>query len=254
MTDTLVLAELDGRPEIFYSLQGEGVSLGLPSVFVRLSGCNLQCHWCDTEYTWNWVGTSYAHAKDRPGHAAKHDRASVQCRRTPDEVAALVAEWSCRNIVLTGGEPMLQQTGLERVAHRLRSDNSDYEVEVETNGTILPSKAFDECVTRYNVSPKLSHSRMPAAARLIPEVIRFFVESPKATFKFVCSDDGDAGEISEFQQAFRVEGRRILLMPEATDSLTLEKGREPLFELCKLRGWRYTDRLHVAIFGRRRGV
>jgi 7-carboxy-7-deazaguanine synthase len=95
---------------------------------------------------------------------------------------------------------------------------------------------------------------MPAAARLIPEVIRFFVESPKATFKFVCSDDGDAGEICEFQQAFRVEGRRILLMPEATDSLTREQRREPLFELCKLRGWRYTDRLHVAIFGRRRGV
>ncbi len=254
MNDSLVLAELDEQPEIFYSLQGEGVSIGVPSVFVRLSGCNLQCHWCDTEYTWNWSGTPYAHAKDRPDQPAKHERASVQCRRTPTEVAALVRAWPCRNLVFTGGEPMLQQPPLQILATLLRSESADYEVEVETNGTILPLPTFDECIARYNVSPKLSNSRMAAGSRRVPDVIRHFVECPRATFKFVCSSDADAHEIAAFQAAYQVPQRRILVMPEATDAQTLEQRRMPLFELCKQHGWRYTDRLHVAIFGRRRGV
>src|SRR5688572_23880575 len=104
----LVLAQLDGRPELFYSLQGDGISLGVPSVFVRCSGCNLQCYWCDTEYTWNWLGTNYGHAKDQPDRPAKYERRSVQVRLEPEEVSAMVGSWPCRNVVFTGGEPMLQ--------------------------------------------------------------------------------------------------------------------------------------------------
>lgn len=254
MSDSIVLAKLDGRPEIFHSLQGEGVSIGVPSVFVRCSGCNLQCRWCDTEYTWNWIGTSYVHAKDRPGKPAKFDRGDVQVRLSPAEVAAIVESSKCDNVVFTGGEPMLQQDQLAEVARILKSNNSSYEFEVETNGTVLPRPSFDDSVTRYNVSPKLSNSGMDRNDRLRPDVLAALVQSSKATFKFVCDSTADADEIAAFETEFQVPRRRILVMPEATDQITLEQRRMPIFELCRQRGWRYSDRLHVAIFGSRRGV
>ena len=254
MTDSIILAKLEDRPEIFYSLQGEGISVGVPSVFVRCSGCNLQCHWCDTEYTWNWLGTSYAHAKDRPDRPAKHDRQSMQVRLSPAEVARIIGLSHCNNVVFTGGEPMLQQDQLAKVALILSGENHEYEFEVETNGTVLPHPGFDEIVTRYNVSPKLSNALLPRSVRLIPDVIAALVQSPKATFKFVCNSVADAAEIATFQAEFLVTNRRILVMPEATDQQSLQEHREAVFELCRERGWRYTDRLHIAIFGNRRGV
>ncbi len=254
MINSVVLAQLNGHPEIFHSLQGEGVSIGVPSVFVRCSGCNLQCRWCDTEYTWNWLGTKYVHDKDRPDHLAKHDRNAVQTRLSPDEVAHAVSLFPCDNVVFTGGEPMLQQDQLTEVARILRAKDREYEFEVETNGTVLPHAEFDEMITRFNVSPKLSNSGMPQSSRLIPETLIAFVRNPKATFKFVCSEAADAEEIASFEKDYQVPRRRILVMPEAIDQLSLEKRRGAVFELCKARGWRYTDRLHVAIFGDRRGV
>ena len=250
----MVLAQLNGQPEIFHSIQGEGISIGVPSVFVRCSSCNLQCHWCDTEYTWNWLGTKYAHDKDRPDHPAKYDRNAVQTRLSPDEVAHAVSLYPCHNVVFTGGEPMLQQDQLTEVARILRATNSEYEFEVETNGTILPHAGFDEIVTRYNVSPKLGNSGMPQSSRLIPETMTAFVRNPKAVFKFVCSETGDAEEIAAFERDYHVSRRRILVMPEAIDQRSLEERRPAVFELCKARGWRYTDRLHIALFGDRRGV
>ena len=254
MNNQIVLAQLNGRPEIFHSLQGEGVSIGVPSVFVRCSGCNLQCRWCDTEYTWNWLGTKYIHDKDRPDHPAKHDRSAVQTRVSPGEVAKAVNLYCCDNVVFTGGEPMLQQDQLTEVARILRGTNIEYEFEVETNATILPHPEFDELITRYNVSPKLSNSGMLHSSRLIPETIAAFVQNPKAVFKFVCSEAGDEEEIAAFERDYRVPRRRILVMPEAIDQRSLEQRRSVVFELCKASGWRYTDRLHVAIFGDRRGV
>lgn len=254
MRNSLVLAQLNGEPEIFYSLQGEGMSLGVPSVFVRCSGCNLQCHWCDTEYTWNWAGTSFTHQKDRPEHLAKYDRGAVQVRLSPEDVAELIKRFPCRNVVLTGGEPMLQQDLLAEVCRCLQAANGDYEIEVETNGTILPLPEFESVVTRYNVSPKLSNSQMPRSARIIPEVLARFVENPKATFKFVCNSATDADEIAALEVEFKIPRRRILVMPEACDQQTLQARRGPIFELCRERGWRYSDRLHIAIFGEKRGV
>lgn len=254
MKDTLLLAKLDNGPEIFYSLQGEGVSIGVPSVFVRCSGCNLQCHWCDTEYTWNWSGTSFSHAKDRPGAPAKYDRSSFQVRMTVPETAAIIAQIPCTNVVFTGGEPLLQQDRLAEVGTVLHTLNQDYQIEVETNGTVVPSPEFDDIVTRYNVSPKLGNSLMDRKVRLVPAAIQWFVDSPKATFKFVCANEADADEIGVFEAEFGVARRRIIVMPEASNQQVLVERRRTLFDLCKDRGWRFTDRLHVAIFGERRGV
>ena len=178
MRNILVLAQLDGGPEIFHSIQGEGISIGVPSVFVRCSGCNLQCHWCDTEYTWNWEGTPYLHAKDRPGHPAKFDRKAVQFRLSPAEVAAIVRESRCTNVVFTGGEPMLQQRPLAELANILQADDPGYEFEVETNGTIVPMEPFANLITRFNVSPKLSNSGLPEELRICTRRSAFWCKVP----------------------------------------------------------------------------
>ncbi len=85
-------------------------------------------------------------------------------------------------------------------------------------------------------------------------MLKWFAASPKATFKFVASGDGDADEITAFQKQFEVSSRRIFVMPEARTKEVLEQNRERVFQLCLQHGWRYSDRTHVAIFGERRGV
>lgn len=254
MSRLLTLAQLDGLPEVFHSLQGEGPAAGTPSIFVRCSGCNLHCRWCDTEYTWNWTGTSFVHALDQPGRAAKHERSAAQIQLTPAQVAVLIRSWSARNVVLTGGEPMLQQAGLAELARLLREQDATYEFEVETNGTLVFTAEFDQIVTRYNVSPKLSHSGMDPDLRWPEEALHAFARSAKAWFKFVCGSEADLIEVVRFGEDFGVPRSRIMLMAEARDRDSLQERRPALFELCKQYGFRYTDRLHVAVYGDRRGV
>lgn len=130
----LTLAQIHGQPEIFHSIQGEGVSQGTPCVFLRLAGCNLACSWCDTAYSWN--GTV-------PG-----------MRLAPEKAAELVLHYPCRRLVLTGGEPLIQQKALPVLLRLL----PDHAVEMETNGTIMPDTELLKRVTQFNVSPKLPHS------------------------------------------------------------------------------------------------
>ncbi len=254
MSDEIVLAKLDAGPEIFYSLQGEGVSAGIPSIFVRTSGCNLQCYWCDTDYTWNWRGTNYQHARDTASENNKFERQHVQMRMTPEAIANRIMELKCHNVIFTGGEPLLQQQKLTEVASQLLVQNRAYEFEAETNGTIIPLAAFDAIIQRYNVSPKLANSRMNVESRLRSDAMQWFATCPKATFKFVVSDPSDEAEVAAIQDQYSIAGRRLLVMPEARTQHELEKNRGWIFELCVRRGWRYSDRLHVAVFGERRGV
>lgn len=250
----LILAKLHDGPEIFYTLQGEGISAGIPSVFVRTSGCNLQCYWCDTEYTWNWIDTPYSHAKDTLDAPAKHQRQQVQSRLAPTALVEQLLAIPCNNIIFTGGEPLLQQAALGAVAKLLLEHRADYEFEVETNGTLAPPMEFDAVITRYNVSPKLANSRMDVESRFRVPALQWFADSPKATFKFVASSLEDAEEIAAFQKRFEVSSRRLFVMPEARTQDSLERNRERVFQICLQHGWRYSDRLHVAIFGDRRGV
>ena len=101
-----------GVPEIFHSLQGEGVSAGKPSVFVRFSQCNLHCLWCDTAYTWNFLGTEFAHRDDLPGAPKKFDRTAETVDVSVDALTERLISQPCRRIIFTGGEPLLQQREL----------------------------------------------------------------------------------------------------------------------------------------------
>lgn len=255
MSNTILkLARLNGRPEVFHSIQGEGKSIGVPSVFVRTSLCNLHCIWCDTDYTWNWVGTRFTHANDqRPGYQ-KFDKKKWIAVCGVDEVAALVAAFECPNVILTGGEPMLQQPSLAALMLRLRQTNPAYRFEVETNGTLVPSVEFDAAIDQYNVSPKLENSNNPRKLREKPAAYRYFAQSPKAHFKFVVAEKTDLAEVLKLAERYAAAPEKIWLMPEGNTRQMLSRRRRWLVDVCKEHGFRYTDRLHVQIWGSKKGV
>jgi 7-carboxy-7-deazaguanine synthase len=235
-----------GRPEIFHSLQGEGVAAGRASVFVRLSGCNLHCHWCDTPYTWNFAGTPHRH---RGG--VKHDRAANRLVCTIQEVAETVRAFACRNLVLTGGEPLLQQPALAALCEAL---GPGFHVEVESNGTVPLLPAFNRHVHQLNLSPKLAHSGNEAADRLKPDILRTYAADPRAWFKFVVATEADVYEAASLADGCGIPPARVLLMPEGTTSETLRARMAWLAPLCLARGYRLSDRLHIHLYGDTRGT
>lgn len=243
-----------GHPEVFASVQGEGVSCGQPSLFVRLSQCNLHCVWCDTPYTWNFDGTDFAHRDDTPGAPAKFDRVA----ETVDvETEALVDEilgQACRRVIFTGGEPLLQQRELGAVCVALKAADRDFHLEFETNGTIAPTGAIADLADQFNVSPKLAHSGNAAELRRRADVLKGFGEDDRAWFKFVVEAPDDLAEVNELVALAGVPARRVFLMPEGVTSEALRARAEWLVPLCLERGYGFSDRLHIHLYGDTRGT
>jgi 7-carboxy-7-deazaguanine synthase len=248
------LAKLGDGPEIFHTIQGEGVSAGLPAVFVRASRCNLHCVWCDTDHTWNFEGTPWPHEKDAMPGYAKHRKADVTFETTPTEAARRILEFNCPRVVITGGEPLLQEEAFLEMIPLIRAEMADCEFEVETNATRVPSPAFAESVDQFNVSPKLSNAGMPESLRLNQAALRFFAASPKAWFKFVVCAPADLTEIKMLQSRHDIPPGRILLMPEGRTAVELDQSAPQLADLCRELGFRFCDRLHIRLWGDRRGV
>jgi organic radical activating enzyme len=173
---------------------------------------------------------------------------------TPAEVADAVRRFDCRNVVLTGGEPLLHQHDFACVMERLRAVDANFRFEVETNGTILPLEALDAFVDQYNVSPKTSNSGNAVRLRRKRGPLAFFASGPKATFKFVVADASDLDEIRELAKSFEIPPERIFLMPEGTSSDVLRERGAWLAELAQRHGFQFSDRLHIHLYGDRRGV
>jgi organic radical activating enzyme len=248
------LARLGDGPEIFHTLQGEGPSAGLPAVFIRASRCNLHCVWCDTDHTWNFEGTPWPHEKDTTPGYAKHRKSEATIELTPAAAADLILSYHCPRVVITGGEPLLQENDfLEMITH-IRAQQSDCVFEVETNGTRTPSHEFAAVVDQFNVSPKLSNSDVKALLRLVPDTLRFFANSPKAWFKFVIACMADLDEVLALQNEFSIPASRILLMPEGRTATELDTTAADIAELCRTHGFRFCDRLHIRLWGDKRGV
>jgi 7-carboxy-7-deazaguanine synthase len=243
------LARLEDGPEIFLSLQGEGKNQGAPSVFVRTSRCNLYCVWCDTPYTWNWQGSGFAHVA-----AQAFDRDSATLELGVLEVAARVRQFDCRRVVLTGGEPLLQAAECAELGRALRAGDARYQIEVETNGTIAPTPELDAVIDQYTVSPKLEHSGVERALRLRPGALGALARSPKSVFKFVIRDAADVLEVAALACDYAIEGDRIYLMPLGTTPEELGVRRPPIAQACLERGYRFSDRLHIHLYGNRPGV
>jgi len=250
----LRLARLGEGPEIFYTLQGEGVWSGVPAVFVRASFCNLHCVWCDTDYTWNWQGTSFRHEKDADPSYRKFRREEEVVELQVEDVARRVMAYDCRHLVLTGGEPLLQSAGWEAMLRALPDGGRDWFIEVETNGTRLPGKGLHERVDQYNVSPKLANSGQEENLRIVPEVLRFFAGCQRAWFKFVIAAERDLEEVRELVAEYGLASGRVMLMPEGRTAEVLERNRELVVEACLRHGYRFSDRLHLRLFGARRGT
>lgn len=247
-----VLARHGGGAEIFESIQGEGPSVGRPSVFVRLSGCNLYCRWCDTPYTWNWAGTGFEHDDDGVS-AAKYDRDAEQIAMEADAIARAVAGYGAKNVVLTGGEPMLQTDALVAICGALRARDPSYRFEVETNGTVAPSEALDGFVAQYNVSPKLANAGVRDNHRLRP-ALSAFGRRANAFFKFVVEDPCEVEEVSALVAAYGLPRERVGLMCAARDVVDLEARQPAIAAACVQEGWSYYDRLHLRLFGAKRGT
>lgn len=248
------MANNDGAPEIFYSIQGEGRNMGRPSVFARSSLCNLHCIWCDTDYTWNWKGTRFEHVRDSEADYKKFDMADEVLEVSPEKVAEMIHQYPCKHVILTGGEPMMHQDDWVKVMTYLRNQDADYFFEVETNATLLPTPEFDAFIAQYNLSPKLSNSNNKRSLREKPDVLHFFAKDSRSVFKFVIAEDQDLKEVQDLIAKYQIAPENVYLMPEGTSPEQLTRRRSWLTQACMEYGYWYTDRLHVQIWGDKRGV
>lgn len=221
--------------EIFYSVQGEGGLAGVPSVFVRTSGCNLRCVWCDTPYTsWYPEGRDYAIS----------------------EILDEAAGYGARYVVVTGGEPMIARDIVE-LTEGLR--RLGVHITIETAGTVFAPAACD----LMSISPKLSNST-PAAderwaarherLRIQPEVLKRLMAHCDYQLKFVVTRLDDLDEIRPLVALLEADPSKVFLMPEGRDPGVLRERGVWIVEACKREGFRFSPRLHIDLWGDRRGV
>ena len=229
---------------VFATLQGEGVTAGLPSVFLRLHYCNLTCGmpngWsCDTRYTWD---TSKREYWQEPQDWSYEETAV----KVSDAWGSAFSNRQERRLVVTGGEPLLQQRKIARLLQRLPG----WEVEIETNGTITPIPKLQTC--QFNCSPKLENSGNFLQRRYKPEVLRVIDGLPRSQFKFVAMDASDLDEIDRIADECNLSPEKILLMPEGHTKEEVEAHLGVIREAVEARGWGITLRNQLTWFGPKR--
>jgi organic radical activating enzyme len=214
--------------EVFHSLQGEGVTAGAPAIFVRLQGCPVGCAWCDTKYSWD------------PGGGRETDG---------EQLLEEIVAFPCHRVVVTGGEPLgspLFSPLVEALAER------GFTIEVETSGTLPPPAEAPDSI-QWNVSVKLQGSAVPRERRINPAAIAAFLRLD-AWWKFVVTDEADLAEVVGLAERFHLPRERILLQPEAVRREDLLARSPWVAEACLRHGFRFSPRLHVLLWGARRGV
>jgi 7-carboxy-7-deazaguanine synthase len=214
--------------------QGEGPSAGQRAMFLRLSRCQLNCSWCDTPWTWD---------------TRRYDLAAETRRMSQSQVADELLSRPTPLVVITGGEPLLQQDRLTWLIDLCRARGR--RVEIETNGGVVPSQGVRGAAHRFNVSPKLSNTQIPVERRINPEALRRFVRSGKAIFKFVVQAPGDLEEIAKLEAEHGLGP--IWVMPQGTTAGQVLEGARAVADEALARGWELTPRLHVLLWGDVRG-
>jgi organic radical activating enzyme len=217
------------------TIQGEGIHTGQRVGFVRLAGCNLACSWCDTPYSWDW---------DR------FDRKEESHKTLVADLSNLIKAMEVDRIIVTGGEPMLQQTAL----WDLKASIGNINIDVETNGTILPNIKTINAVDMFCVSPKLAHAGDLLATRRTKalESFAYLAGEDRAIFKFVCQWVSDFDEIEEIITQFKIPRKAVWIMPEGTSQLAQMEVMNRLADEAITRGWNISPRLHVLIWNTER--
>lgn len=197
--------------EIFHSIQGEGVNAGKPAVFVRLGSCNLRCRWCDTKYAWS----------------------NSKNMSLPAVFKKIKQFKNCKHLVITGGEPLLQQDAVLAICRRFL----DYYIEIETNGSLAPRRELIRAADLFTVSYKTKN----ADCRLYK--LRKFGRN--VVYKFVVDSTMDFVEIEQIREKHKLPADKIYLMPQGQSRAEILKRGPFIIEYCKKRGYCFTGRLQI---------
>lgn len=220
------------------TVQGEGPHAGRRAAFVRFAGCNLSCTWCDTPYSWDWK---------------RYDRYRETHEANPADVADAVLAMNVDLVVITGGEPMMQQTWIPLLARALPGCSLD----VETNGTIAPEPTVVDAVGLFVVSPKLRHAGDRDKMRLKPRALERYAalaREGRAVFKIVVTDAADIGEAMALCDTYSIPRDSTWLMPEGADRDTHLSRLVALADDVVAQGFHLSTRLHVLAWDDKRGV
>lgn len=216
------------------TFQGEGPSCGHPALFIRLSRCNLTCTKCDTKYTWDW---------------SQFDPRKESTKLTVAELVSWATFSPVELVVITGGEPLLQQDRLVPLVQGLLTAGK--RVEFETNGTLAPVPELVVDGVRFNVSPKITSFGMDEAKSVVPAALAAFAASERAAFKFVASSVADLDRIAELADTHQLAP--VWVMPEGTTADAITATTRVLADAVAARHWHFTTRLHVLAFADARG-
>lgn len=239
--------------EIFgVTIQGEGKSVGKEVIFIRTALCNLQCIWCDTPYTWNFEGTKFAHNSDQKYSKEKeiHEMDNQTIIQKVFQCLYDSKKPDVRGIVISGGEPLLQQRELVTLIKELK--NQGFWIEIETNGTIKPTDEITELIDQFNCSPKLENSKMVKSKREKPEALKSLSENGKTNFKFVVSNENDVQEIEYLIKTYNMQ--EVYIMPLGITRDELAMNSENAKALAEKLQVNFTDRLHITLLGGGRGL
>ncbi|MEU7068322.1 7-carboxy-7-deazaguanine synthase QueE [Streptomyces sp. NPDC046161] len=228
----LIVAECFGVDQPTF--QGEGPSCGCPALFIRLSRCNLTCDWCDTKETWDW---------------SRYDPRAVSKRMSVADLHTWALSSPVELVVVTGGEPLIQQEKLIPLVEGLLAAGK--RIEFETNGTFVPDPVLLVDGVRFNVSPKLANSGVAEERRIVPAALEAFAASGQAAFKFVTRTVAELDEISTLVDRYGLDP--VYVMPEGTTPEALIETTRVLADAVAARRWHLTQRLHVLAFPNPRG-
>lgn len=233
---------------IFHTVQGEGIHNGVPSLFLRLSGCNLRCEWQNPDGSKSLCDTPYS------SHQPEKDLKEI------DQVIKDLKSYDCRYLVITGGEPFLQKN-IVSLIEQLKQEG--FYVCIETNGSIYLETKAD----LISLSPKLSsscvldsdHYNSHHSKRLNIEALALFCKNHEVQLKFVVNEEKELEEIKNILTELKQKGlddlhQKVLLMPQAVSLEQLQNRSEQVIEWCKKESFRFCDRTHIRIWGDKRGV
>lgn len=227
------------------TFQGEGKNFGMPVMFLRMAGCNQHCVWCDTPYTWRFTD-KFPHVSNTVFDPKKEVHSM-----TIEQVAEQLSNSSVKNLVVSGGEPMLQQDGLFSLFRVLKRDYDWKHIEMETAGSIQPYYSND--IDLFTVSLKLENSGNPRSLSINPRAIDELVRRRQnRVFKFVVSHPNDFEEINKLVKEFNLDN--VYIMPEGINSDKIQETMQEIASECLSYGYNLTTRMQILIYGNQRGV